>query len=156
MNTTRDELGLASGCEVESATFHVPVTTEALVPTTPAPRSGMRGKVDDLKSRGLSKVDDLKTRSVSKLHDVQHTIGDRTSVMKSTMHRSLTNAKTSMRTGVDGQMTKMQSSMQTSPMKWAGIAAGSGFAIGMIGRLIHWRNKHQRNMPQLVIIESTC
>lgn len=143
MNTTRDELGLASGCEVESATFLVPVTPEVLVPTTP--RSGMRTKVDDLKSKGLSK-----------LHDVQRTMSDRTSVMKSTMHRSVTNAKTSMRTGVDDQMTKMQSSMHTSPMKWAGIAAGSGFAIGMIGRLIHWRNKHQRHMPQLVIIESTC
>jgi ElaB/YqjD/DUF883 family membrane-anchored ribosome-binding protein len=145
MNTTRDELGLGSGCEVESATFHVPVTTEALVPTSVTPRSGMRAKVDDLKSRGMSK-----------LHGVQRTMSDRTSVMKSTMHRSLTNAKTSMRTGVDDQMTKMQSSMQTSPMKWAGIAAGSGFAIGMIGRFIHWRNKHQRHMPQLVIIESTC
>jgi hypothetical protein len=149
MNTTRDvlsgsDLGLPSGCEVESATFHVPVT-EALVPTAPVTRSGLREKVEVLKSRGLSK-----------LHDVQRTIGDRTSVMKSTMQRSMTNAKTSVRTGVDGQVTKMQSSMQSSPMKWAGIAAGSGFAIGMIGRVIHWRNKHQRHMPQLVIIESTC
>jgi ElaB/YqjD/DUF883 family membrane-anchored ribosome-binding protein len=123
---------------VEAASFHVPVT-EALVPM-----SGMRAKVDDLKSRGLSK-----------LHDVQRTMSDRTSVMKSTMQRSMTHAKTSMRNGVDDRMTRMQSSMQTSPMKWAGIAAGAGFAIGMIGRLVERRNKEHRHMPQLVIIE-TC
>ncbi|HYI13172.1 MAG TPA: hypothetical protein VEK57_29260 [Thermoanaerobaculia bacterium] len=132
---------MPSGCEVEAATFHVPVT-EALVPTVE--RSGLRGKVEDLKSRGLSK-----------LHGMQHTIGDRTSVMKRTMRRSIMNAKTSMRTGMDGQMTKMQSSMHSSPMKWAGIAAGSGFAIGMMGRMMQQRNDRRHHMPQLVIIE-TC
>ena len=53
-------------------------------------------------------------------------------------------------------VTKMQTSMRTSPMKWAGIAAGSGLALGLLGRFLHWRNSHRRMTPDLVIIESAC
>lgn len=61
------------------------------------------------------------------------------------------------RTGfAKGQVTKVQSSMKTSPMLWAGIAAGSGFALGLVGRFIHWRNYHRRTTPDLVIIDATC
>ncbi|HEX2059919.1 MAG TPA: hypothetical protein VHK90_04200 [Thermoanaerobaculia bacterium] len=148
MNTNRDglsgsDLAMPSGCEVETAAFHAPV--ESVGVTGTLGRSGMRGRLDDLKSKSLAKV-----------HDVQRLVSDRTSVMKSSLQRSMTNATTSMRTGVNDSMTKMQDSMRTSPMKWAGIAAGSGFAIGMLGRIVHWRNKHHRHMPDLVIIESTC
>lgn len=137
MNINRDllsgsDLGMPSGCEVETAAFHTPVESVVVIDT--AGRSGMRGRLDDLKSKGLAKV-----------HGVQRLVSDRTSVMKS-----------SLQTGVNDSMTRMQDSMRTSPMKWAGIAAGSGFAIGMLGRIAHWRNKHRRHMPDLVIIESTC
>ena len=173
MNTNRDvlsgsDLEMPSGFEVESATFHPPVTVSTGMPVTTSERSGMRGKLDDLKSRGLST-----------LHDMQHTLGDRTSVLKqnlgertalmkqtmsdrtsvlkSNLQRSVTSAKSSVRSTADRSMMNMRASMQNSPGKWAGIAAGSGFALGMLGRFIHWRNKHQHHYaPQLVIIESSC
>lgn len=124
MDTTNR--GLASGNEVESAAFHQPVS-----PTVHTlDRSGLRGKLDDLKWRG-----------VSKLHKLQGRVSERRAVVKQ-----------SVATG----MTKVQSSMHDSPMKWAGIAAGSGLAIGLLGRLLQVRRDRMTRLPQLVIIESTC
>lgn len=121
-----------SGCEVESATFHVPVGDIEPFESLPSGRSGFRGKLDDLKSRGLSKV-----------HDVQRSLGDRRVALKSS---------------VGGQVDRVQTSMKTSPMLWAGVAAGSGFALGLVGRFIHWRNNHRHSarLPELVIIDATC
>ena len=151
MNTTRDvwsgsDLAMPSGCEVETAAFHPPVESTALVPVESIERSGMRAKLDDWKSSGLDK-----------LHDVQRTVSSKTSVMKSSLQRNMTHCVTSVKSNVNTQVTKTQDSMRTNPMKWAGIAAGSGFALGMLGRIVQWRNKqHHRHMPDLVIIESSC
>ena len=114
--TTTNWMG--SGNEVESATFHNPIDGGLQ-----AGRSGFRGRLDGLKSRGMDKV-----------QDVQRTIGQRGALLKS----------------------NMQTSMKTSPMKWVGLAAGSGFALGLLGRFLHWRNDHRRMTPDLVIIESSC
>ena len=121
-----------SGCEVESATFRVPVGDVEPFESMPSGRSGFRGRLDDLKSRGIGKV-----------HDVQRSLGDRRVALKSSL---------------DGQVDRVQTSMKTSPMLWAGVAAGSGFALGLIGRFIHWRSDHRRSMrrPELVIIDATC
>ena len=97
------------------------------------------------RSSVMRRLDHLKSRSLSKVHDVQRVVSDRTSIIKS-----------SARTGVTSGMTKVQSSMRNSPAKWAGIAAGSGFVLGMLGRLISSRNEHRRHMPQLVVIETSC
>lgn len=143
MDTTRD-LQLPSGCEVGAATLHPHVhdhvhhmETGVTLPES----SGMRGKLDSIKSRGLSKV-----------HDIQRMARERSVAMKG----SLTTAQTSMRHGAQTQVTKMNDSMKTNPMKWAGIAAGAGFGIGLIGRFAHWRSKQRNRMPALVIIESGC
>lgn len=128
MTTTTNAMG--SGCEVESAAFHAPVGLGSPVDLGTSGRSGFRGKLDDLKSRGLSKVSDVKS--------------------------SLASANVSLRNNVSGQVDRVQTSMKTSPMLWAGIAAGSGFAIGLLGRFIHWRNDHRRRTPELVIIEAGC
>ena len=93
-------------------------------------RSGLSRKLDNLKSR--------------------------TSIIKSNVQRSVINVKSSARSRVSDSMVKVQSSMRTSPAKWAGIAAGSGFILGMLGRFIHARNEQHRHMPQLVVIETSC
>lgn len=138
MNTNRDvTFGSgpgASGWEAESATLHVPVVDHTLPPR----RSDIRGKFD-------AKLDDLKSRSLSKVHDVQDMVVQRTSVMKS-----------NLRSGMNDSVTKMQSSMRTSPTKWAGIAAGSGLAIGLLGRILAARSRERSRMPQLIIIETSC
>jgi len=131
MNTTRD-LQLPSGSEVESATLHPPVIHERShidldVDTSDA---GWRGKLDTLKSQGLSKV-----------HGIQRVVADR---------------RTTIQTGAKSQVTKMQDSMRTSPMKWAGIAAGTGFALGLVGRIASIRSKRKHAMPTLVIVEAGC
>lgn len=171
MNTNRDvlsgsDLEMPSGFEVEAATFHSPVVAEVVV--TPE-RSG-----SDLKANVMEKLESLREQSKVKLHDVQHVVNEKTAVMKSSLERSMTTAKAQMQqslmtakrtvnrsvnqanatvhTGFDD----MQADMRVNPMKWAGIAAGSGFAIGLIGRFIHWRNRSRHSMPQLVIIERAC
>ena len=101
--------------------------------------------VGPVRSGVMRRLDELKSRSVSKVHDVQRVMSDRTSIIKS-----------SARHGVTSGMSKVQSSMRNSPAKWAGIAAGSGFVLGMLGRLIQSRSERHRRMPQLVVIETSC
>jgi ElaB/YqjD/DUF883 family membrane-anchored ribosome-binding protein len=149
-NTMNDgsEIRVPSGYEVESATFHVPATGEENVTFSDVStgRSGFRGKLDDLKSRGLDAVS-------GKVHHLQHRLADR----KTALSTSLATTKVSMRDGVTRQISNTQSSMKNSPMLWAGIAAGSGFALGLLGRYMHWRNDHRRmSTPDLVIIDATC
>ena len=166
MNTTRDVLsgsdrGMPSGCEVEAATFHAPVR-ELHSMSTPE-RSGLRDRIDSLKSRGLSKVhdvqhvvDDLKSRGASKVHEVGQLVTTRSALVRTSMQRSMTSAKTSMRSEVDHRMSQMQSSMRTKPALWAGVAAGSGFALGMAGRFLSWRNRQHRHAPQIIVIDAMC
>jgi ElaB/YqjD/DUF883 family membrane-anchored ribosome-binding protein len=175
MNTTQNnDLRMPSGSEVESAAFHVHgpscgcsiVSTPVHTTSSPmSSSSGMKEKLNQLKSQGRMK-----------LHDMQHVIDDKTTVMKSSLQRSMALAKTNVRnsmmtakttmnrsmdqanTSLQTGLSDIQSDMKVNPMKWAGIAAGSGFAIGLLGRFMHWRNKHRHvhGMPQLVIIESAC
>lgn len=161
MNTNRDVMSgsdfqMPSGCEVGAATFHTPVSGVQPIHSSGISTSDLRTKLEDLRSR-----------SMTKLHDVQQKVTTESAIMKREMQQKLMTTKhdlqtklmttrSSMQRNLTDQMMKMQSSMRTSPAKWAGIAAGSGFAIGMIGRFMHWRNQHHRHMPQLVIIESTC
>lgn len=138
MGSMSSDVRVPSGYEVESATFHVPVVVES---TPMTGQSGFRGRLDNLKSLGMSKV-----------HDIQHQLADR----KTSMMSSISMMKTSMRDGMTRQMSTTQHSMKTNPMKWAGIAAGSGFALGLMGRYMHWKNYHRRMTPDLVIIDASC
>jgi hypothetical protein len=45
--------------------------------------------------------------------------------------------------------------MRGNPTRWAGIAAGAGLGIGLIGRFLQHR-AHRRTMPTVVIIEAAC
>jgi ElaB/YqjD/DUF883 family membrane-anchored ribosome-binding protein len=140
MDTTR-ELELPSGWEVETASLRLPMESVSSSGVAPLERSGFRGKLDTWKSRGLSKV-----------HDIQQVVSDRKSAAKT----SLITAKSSVRDGAKSQVAKVQTSMRTNPGLWAGVAAGAGFGIGLIGRFAQWRSKQRHRMPDLIIIESTC
>lgn len=124
MDTNRD-LQLPSGYEVVGA---------SLQPYVPPERSGFRGRLDTLKSRGLARV-----------HDIRRVASERGS-----------SVQTSLRDGTKTRVMRVNESMKTNPMLWAGIAAASGFGIGMIGRIAQWRSKQRRFTPELVIIESSC
>ena len=77
---------------------------------------------------------ELKARGVAKAHELQRVVVDRSIVARSSMEES----------------------MRSKPMLWAGVAAGTGFGLGLIGRFIHWRNKRRGSMPTLVVIEASC
>jgi ElaB/YqjD/DUF883 family membrane-anchored ribosome-binding protein len=165
MNNNRDvltgsSLSMPSGSEVEAATFHVPAHVEVAVIETP-------GRSTSTKSNIMNKLESVRSQLGPKIHDVQYMVDQKTALVKSSLQRSMMAAKDTMqRTMSDTELrartgwSDMQTDMKTNPMKWAGIAAGSGFAIGLIGRFMSWRTKHHekhmRSMPQLVIIESAC
>ena len=145
MNTTRDvlpgsDIRTSSGCEVESASFFEPIGSEVVVSQPRQP--GMRGKAEELKERGLAKA-----------REAQQILKHRGTELK----HSLIEAKETSRNQLQRKTVEMKSSMRSSPMKWAGIAAGSGLALGLLGRVAHWRRHHRRmRSPDLVIIDATC
>ena len=63
---------------------------------------------------------------------------------------------TTFRTKLDDLKSRGLGTMKTNPMLWAGIAAGSGFALGLAGRIADSRRKNRRMYPDLVIIDATC
>ncbi len=50
---------------------------------------------------------------------------------------------------------KANDRLRSNPAKWAGIAAGAGLGVGLIGRFLQ-RRAQQHHMPTLVIIEAAC
>jgi hypothetical protein len=53
---------------------------------------------------------------------------------------------------------KTVTQLRVNPAKWTGIAAGSGLAIGLLGRFLHHRARHRAHQgaPSIVIIEAAC
>ncbi|HEX2831715.1 MAG TPA: hypothetical protein VHW00_01795 [Thermoanaerobaculia bacterium] len=147
------ELHLPSGAEVEAATLHVPVGETGA--THRLTRKHAHEPIPE-RSGVLAKLDTLKSQSLSKVHEVRSNVTRSVFSLKTNMNRSLRSAKTSLRSQTSTRVSDVQTSMRNSPMKWAGIAAGAGFGLGMIGRIVQWRNKHHRAMPTLVVIERSC
>ena len=78
----------------------------------------------------------VKSRSVAKVNDARVAIA-------------------SVKPRVSAMTAKANNSLRSNPSKWAGIAAGAGLGIGLIGRFLHHR-AHHRHMPAVVIIEAAC
>jgi hypothetical protein len=64
-------------------------------------------------------------------------------------------AAASVKPRLNAMQVKANDSLRGNPAKWAGIAAGAGLGIGLIGRFVHHRAYHRR-MPAVVIIEAAC
>jgi hypothetical protein len=78
----------------------------------------------------------IKSRSIAKLNDARVAVA-------------------SVKPRLNAMQLKANDSLRGNPTKWAGIAAGAGLGIGLIGRFVHHRTHHRR-MPAVVIIEAAC
>jgi ElaB/YqjD/DUF883 family membrane-anchored ribosome-binding protein len=78
----------------------------------------------------------IKSRSIAKLNDACE-------------------AAASVKPRLNAMQLKANDNLRRNPTKWAGIAAGAGLGIGLIGRFMHHR-AHHRRMPAVVIIEAAC
>ena len=150
MNTTYDVLSgstevLPCGCRVES------VSMGHIHPEPYVPES--RSRVSELKSTALERIHEAKRSVSAATTSARHTALEKVDRLRRNTNLGVERVRRSAADRVAG----VQASMRDKPMMWAGVAAGAGFGIGLIGRLLdHRRHQHHRLTPQLVVIETGC
>lgn len=61
----------------------------------------------------------------------------------------------SIRDRVRGSVSKTRNHLRTHPGPWVASAAGAGFGVGLLGRLLLHRKLH-RGMPEVIVISGAC
>ena len=115
-----------SGLEVESARLHLP--SDGGQHMSGLTRPAWRDKLDTIRSRGKSKIGALRSTAMTRVGSVR---GSVTKSVSSTQHH-----------------------LRTHPGLWAGAAAGAGFTLGILGRLMLYRKEH--SMPDVIVISGAC
>ena len=150
-----------SGFEVESAALLPPVTGET---RTEVAHGDWMEKINGWKSRGLDYCRNMSRTVSDRAHSMTRNLSDRTSMMKRSMStktadmkRMVVERSSQVKPMIQDKMDKADREFHSNPTKWAGVAAGASFVLGMIGReLRHRASRHResRMLPELIVIET--
>ena len=120
---------------------------------------GLKERLNSFKSTCMSSVDSKKRGISEKINELKPVVTQRIDSLRSDFSREVSTMRShidarvnTMRDGVRMKATTMQHEMSSNPAKWAGIAAGVGMGIGVLGR--YMRHRAHRPQPQFIIIES--
>jgi ElaB/YqjD/DUF883 family membrane-anchored ribosome-binding protein len=165
MDTIRnDELRIPSGLEVDTAVF-----TEVVNVPPALPEPTLKDRVDELRLRGVEavgtmrhQVDELKHNASVKADGLKRGVIMKTAELKNNVSMKTEEWKQNVSMKSDElkrtatmKVADVQQDLHSNPRKWAGIAAGAGLGVGLIGRYLSHRSK-RRHVPHLVIIEAAC
>ena len=135
-NLNTSDVRVPSGFDVESATTH---RSENLMLDDHTHDGGMKDKLYHLRSRGMEQWGTLQSEMNSRI---------------ATWKPIAQQRMTSMRDGLRSRMTDLQGEMKSNPGKWAGIAAGAGLGLGLIGRMLRHRSARMRyeDLPDIIVV----
>jgi hypothetical protein len=171
-NRNWDDLQVASGAEVNAAAWHVALPSgETSAPLTS--KRSMKEKLRTLQAASASRAAHLRDGVSNRTAAIRNRAGESASRLRNIAANQLESSKNSVLSTVaalradagarveeirrDGEerFVDMKSDMRTNPGKWAGIGAGAGFAVGLVGRFLRHRARVHRGMqPRLVIVRS--
>ena len=91
----------------------------------------------------------MRSRGLESIHSMTSGMSERVSSIRPIAEQRVASVRNNMKLQVD----RLQMQLRSNPTKWAGIAAGAGFGLGLIGRIMRHRASHP-SIPRLIIIES--